>query len=199
MEMNVLKQCCTCHEWKMPGLEFYNNKSRADGYSQCCKECAKAHTKKQRARLKAKDLADPVKAKERQKRLYANRLKNNRELRSIQNVKSKQWRDGFKANNPEEWSRRQCFYQRKRTYGISEAEFHDLLDSQNGCCACCGNHIKEFRGKHGPQVDHCHDTGRVRAILCHPCNVAEGYMKTPARAWKLFNYMADNVQKLATK
>lgn len=51
-------------------------------------------------------------------------------------------------------------------YRLRPADYEVLLQSQNGLCAICGTPPSR------PVVDHCHETGRVRGILCHPCNIA---------------------------
>lgn len=61
-----------------------------------------------------------------------------------------------------------------RRYGISPTAYDGLMASQNGCCAIC--HLPpEGRGKGGKlHVDHDHETGRVRGLLCGLCNTALG-------------------------
>ena len=60
-------------------------------------------------------------------------------------------------------------------YGITTDKYDELLSAQGGGCAICG-------GTDNPDatslaVDHCHITGRIRGILCGPCNKAIGLMK----------------------
>ena len=43
---------------------------------------------------------------------------------------------------------------------------------QGGACALCR---KKFEKGLDPVVDHCHDTGIVRGLLCSPCNTSLGY------------------------
>jgi hypothetical protein len=63
-------------------------------------------------------------------------------------------------------------YLRSR-YGISSTEFEELLRSQGGGCALCGAddshpHPHPLTGeKVSLAVDHDHETGLVRGILCH--------------------------------
>lgn len=69
-------------------------------------------------------------------------------------------------------------YSRKNTlkqFGLTQEDYDKILQSQNGHCAICGN------GTNGNKknfcVDHDHETGKVRGLLCHNCNVSVGLMK----------------------
>lgn len=56
-----------------------------------------------------------------------------------------------------------------KLYGITAAQFDVMLAEQNGVCAICGqNHGKTLH------VDHDHATGKVRQLLCGPCNTSLG-------------------------
>lgn len=66
-------------------------------------------------------------------------------------------------------------------YGISVEDFEELRKKQKGACAICEAHlnIKEnstIRGK-GVAVDHCHESGKVRGLLCAKCNQGLGMFK----------------------
>lgn len=66
----------------------------------------------------------------------------------------------------------------KRNYGITQAEVSALLEQQNGRCAICSSEVSFGRGPHRRAcVDHDHETGKVRGILCDRCNSAEGLIK----------------------
>lgn len=43
-----------------------------------------------------------------------------------------------------------------------------MLFDQEHKCAVCKTHLTKYR------VDHCHNTGRVRGLLCHQCNIRLG-------------------------
>lgn len=60
----------------------------------------------------------------------------------------------------------------KKSYGISRDQFSGMMASQGCKCLICKIDIKEFSEgtKHRACVDHDHDTGQVRGILCHACN-----------------------------
>lgn len=64
-------------------------------------------------------------------------------------------------------------YTIKKLYGLSVAEYETLAARQNGTCAIC---------KETPRrklcVDHCHETKKVRGLLCVGCNLALGHFST---------------------
>lgn len=65
-------------------------------------------------------------------------------------------------------------------YGITLEQYQEMLETQNGLCAMCGT---EPSGKRRLVVDHCHESGRVRALLCNPCNTGLGaYEKLRSQA-----------------
>lgn len=67
----------------------------------------------------------------------------------------------------------------KRVYGIGLEDFLELLDKQRGKCAIClGVGFKMHEGiKETLVVDHCHETGKVRGLLCNNCNRGLGLFK----------------------
>ena len=62
---------------------------------------------------------------------------------------------------------------RAANYGVTVAQYEAMLSTQDGRCAICRN----GPGVNGLAVDHCHSTGRVRALLCSPCNSAIGLLR----------------------
>lgn len=57
-------------------------------------------------------------------------------------------------------------------YGISK-EYVMVLRACPRCDAC----KKPWQDKEYGNIDHCHETGKVRGMLCGPCNTALGYAK----------------------
>lgn len=69
---------------------------------------------------------------------------------------------------------------RRRVYGTRKGELRSLLDKQHGGCAICARRVSlsprraRAPGLSGAHVDHCHETGKVRGILCPGCNLGLG-------------------------
>ena len=56
---------------------------------------------------------------------------------------------------------------RQYKYGITEDEYTAMLEAQEGRCAICNLERKLV-------IDHDHKTGKVRGLLCKPCNAMLG-------------------------
>ena len=57
--------------------------------------------------------------------------------------------------------------------GITPEQLVDCYERQEGCCAICKNEIALI----GSAIDHNHDTGEFRGVLCKQCNRALGMFK----------------------
>lgn len=58
------------------------------------------------------------------------------------------------------------FENRLKSYGITIELYNEMLEQQGGVCAIC----KKNDSRHRLSVDHDHNTGKVRGLLCHKCN-----------------------------
>lgn len=77
-------------------------------------------------------------------------------------------------------------------YGLTFDEYTAMRVAQSDLCAICGSpEWVVAGGKIKPlAIDHCHSTGRVRALLCHACNHALGKMADdPARLRAAADYL----------
>jgi hypothetical protein len=63
----------------------------------------------------------------------------------------------------------------RKHYGLGLVQYEQLKATQDGRCAICGTDDPKGRGDF--HVDHCHETGAIRGLLCHFCNVALGNFK----------------------
>jgi hypothetical protein len=63
----------------------------------------------------------------------------------------------------------------KKQYDLSETEYAALVVKQSGRCGICGKEPSgEWHGDRMLNVDHNHETGAVRGLLCNQCNRALG-------------------------
>ena len=64
----------------------------------------------------------------------------------------------------------------RKTLGIEPQDYEKLFVEQKGKCAICGTDNPGGNRKRFC-VDHCHDTDRIRGLLCVSCNSGLGYFK----------------------
>jgi hypothetical protein len=103
----------------------------------------------------------------------------------------KVWREANKERiaqrNKDNWERVaqiQRDSKRRRTYGLSPADFDAILHRQNGLCAICRLVMDR------PSIDHDHSTGVVRGVLCQYCNVGLGnFRDDPQRLLAAIAYL----------
>jgi hypothetical protein len=73
---------------------------------------------------------------------------------------------------------------RRRGLGVTRRHYADLVVTQCGLCAICGNAetqraarpIDELSAIRQLNVDHDHLTGKVRGLICSRCNTALGLL-----------------------
>lgn len=82
-------------------------------------------------------------------------------------------------------------------YGITIDAYDKLLAEQGGVCAIC-REVEDIKGRNGAvrslSVDHCHETGAVRGLLCGRCNTGLGYFRdSPTVLSAACSYLARDV------
>jgi hypothetical protein len=81
-----------------------------------------------------------------------------------------------------------------RLYGATLVDYEIMLKEQNGQCAICG--VSPFG--QALDVDHCHETGAIRGLLCGTCNAGIGLLKdNPDLCYKASMYLAPKAAKAA--
>lgn len=65
----------------------------------------------------------------------------------------------------------------RNNYGITSEEYDAMFASQGGGCAICGAPPDGTKYHKRLSVDHDHETGAIRGLLCTPCNQALGSMR----------------------
>ena len=67
----------------------------------------------------------------------------------------------------------------RKEFGIGLEEYGAMLEKQGGVCAICKQEETTVRAGRvmALPVDHCHETGKIRGLLCNSCNRALGKFK----------------------
>jgi hypothetical protein len=161
------KKCSVC-KIEQPIIEYRKDKSRKDNIHTTCNSCNKQIQKNWYNNNREKAIN--------------NSLKNYTKNKNIINSKRRQQR----IDNPEKirLSARLKYDPIKskinswKQAGIKNMTYEKYLimqQEQNNCCAICGVHRTFF--KRELDVDHNHETGEVRGLLCTPCNSGIGKLK----------------------
>jgi hypothetical protein len=143
-----MKECIRCRTVK-ESSEFYSDKRALDGLGSTCKCCIHLRAKELR-------LLNPEPRRKSERKYRAN----NRERENARSIK-------YNREHPE----KRRAIARKHLYGLSQARFSEILETQLGMCPICGAHLKS------PHVDHCHSISAVRGLLCGNCNRVLGIFK----------------------
>lgn len=100
---------------------------------------------------------------------------NARKYRERKKESMKAYQDEYRATHDfteykREWHARKRFDK----YGITKDDFELMLSNQKGLCDICDT---PFNEQTRPYIDHCHDTGQVRGLLCMNCNTGLGHFR----------------------
>lgn len=104
------------------------------------------------------------------------------------------WQKAWRERNPDKVKSIEL----KRTYGITLDEYKAMSESQGHKCAICDNTETAVDAKGAERfmaVDHCHKTGKIRALLCAACNKSLGGFKDDP---KLLRKAAEYIEAYAS-
>jgi hypothetical protein len=90
------------------------------------------------------------------------------EQREADNLYFKRRRENFTAEERAEDLKKRKNYHLKTRYGITLEEYEQMAKQQKEVCLICGQ--KELKRNRKLSVDHCHETGEIRGLLCYTCN-----------------------------
>jgi len=92
----------------------------------------------------------------------------------------------LKEFNKEKMQGYDFHYSLQRNYGMTIADYQVQLSKQENRCAICRQEEKyKYKGiTKNLSVDHCHETGKNRGLLCQRCNFAIGQFED---SWLLLN------------
>lgn len=196
------KICGKCHLSKPREEHFNKDKSQEDGFCRYCRACRTekrqqwyvehkvekaAADKAYRERNKEKVLARAAQYRannaEQVKAYFRNRYATDPEFAKHKKQASEEWRKA----NPERHKKRRREYKAKHRrrmhlkakFGLTLEQYDQMVIAQNGLCAIC---LRPPTGIYPDKlgVDHCHTTGKVRALLCRDCNSALGLFQDNA-------------------
>lgn len=163
----TVKSCPRCRR-TLPLEQFHKGRDQV-GRASYCKDCVRergaAYYQRNREQIRAKEA----------------------ERRRARGVPAKRFRKDY---TDEEWKahrrKQDRGYSLKKLYGITMEDYERMLDEQHGGCAVCGTPP----GARRLHVDHDHETGKVRSLLCNGCNAALGHLKEdPARMTAMAHYI----------
>ena len=103
--------------------------------------------------------------------------------------RKQKWADGHRNNGDTPEAQRNS--RLKYRYGITAADYDRMYAEQCGKCAICGSG-RERQPAHWKDklaVDHDHDTGKVRGLLCNDCNAGIGHLGTESVALAAAKYL----------
>jgi hypothetical protein len=84
-----------------------------------------------------------------------------------------------------------------KKFGLNFDEYQNLLQNQGGSCAICKESIESL--PKALAVDHCHASGKVRGLLCGPCNLLLGNAKDNLDILKAaIDYLTKNKLKMVS-
>lgn len=84
---------------------------------------------------------------------------------------NKAYQRDYKNAHVERYSAKRTAAARRKTCGVGPVEYAEMLIKQNGVCAICKGVNKDGRAL---ALDHCHQTGEKRGLLCGRCNLTLG-------------------------
>ena len=94
----------------------------------------------------------------------------------------------WRRDNPDKDRASQAKYRIKKFYKLSSEEYRELVATANGHCMLCGVKQDDILN-----IDHNHETGKVRGLVCRGCNVGLGGFKDdPKLLIKAIQYLVSH-------
>lgn len=164
---NIMQTCYQCKQNK-EDKDFYKNKSKPSGLGSECKECSKNLRKLKR-------ILNPEINKQ---NCYNYYTKNKISINNKRKILRKENPDLERNSNL------------KNKYNLTLEQKQKMLQEQKFLCAISGCKKEIDISGH---VDHCHNTGKIRALLCSNCNTSLGLLKENFdRILGLANYIQEH-------
>lgn len=145
--------------------------------------------KKEKIKARKRELyaLNPEKSKARAKKWNKENPKRRKETARIWRENNPNYKKEFKEKYPEKFEAQRFKSMMWRIkVDMTYDEFKQMFKKQKGVCKICGG----LETKRRLSVDHCHETGKVRGLLCQQCNIALGLFKdNPKLLKKAIKYL----------
>lgn len=161
------------------------NKNSKNGYQLRCLQCRRDKDRKWKLNNPDKHRASASASRDKQRKLYREGLTDiepraNILARIDRKENPEKYRDWAKSTREKQGQERNT-KEVCRRLKVDVTEYYRMLEEQNNKCKICGQEeTRKSRTKDKIcqlAIDHCHKTGKIRALLCHSCNVAIGSFK----------------------
>jgi len=96
-------------------------------------------------------------------------------------AKKRQQAKTYRLQNREKYNEMAKRWHFKTRYGLTLEDIDAILAAQNYKCKLCGEPLVETKRC----IDHDHETGEIRGILCQKCNVGLGMFNDDSKKLKL--------------
>lgn len=127
---------------------------------------------------------------DKERRDKVNRSSKEWRLRNIEHVSKYRSEYSKKYFSKQENKDKRKNKQLLQSYNITLSDYREMLVSQENKCKIC---LTPF-GNNQINVDHSHDTGKVRGLLCSSCNISLGHLKDDIlRIENLIRYLKENI------
>ena len=165
-----MKECTICKKEKS-SEEFHKDKTKKDGYKNQCKSCRKKYHA-----IWSKEYSQRPEVKQ-HRREYTRKLYSDPTKHKIRLENQRKWR----KENKDILIRKDKDYLIQKKYNITIDDFENLRELQKNKCAIC---FGEMILPRDCNIDHNHDTDKVRGLLCNRCNRALGLFRDNAEILK---------------
>lgn len=185
--VSIGRVCTKCGLDK-PLSQFFVRPNRKAGYHSSCKECfnevrrvSKAKKKPPRVTIKHATLVTETSIRKCFRCKVEQPIQNFHKLQSgpggwgtrckscSKDVAKKHW-----ETHRHKLNKRSAACHQKRVYGITPDVKTAMLSAQGGKCAICRCILRDTKGMDKVSIDHNHETGVVRGLLCGRCNIGLG-------------------------
>ena len=201
----MLKQCTECKQTLIIS-EFHKCSRSKDGARNKCKRCRSMEIRKSYNEEDSKSRAHAQKYRRNNKKKIAVSTKKHREQNKDKLYsKTKLWKENNKDKTKKSWvewrernvKRRKVYKKNRRIkgleimsdrkqnykkYNITIEDYDKMFDEQGGVCYICHEPSLNQR----LSVDHNHETGKVRSLLCSRCNIWLGILENNGELFEQF-------------